>query len=455
MHWVPQSVLYLPKEEGGQGLVNLQSRTAAFRLQFIQKLLSGSTRVSWRASACAILQSLGGFQLDRALFLMDPIKLDLANVPVFYRNLFRVWSLFNHQRTSSSDSLFWLLNEPIIHGGRLDISFRDSNFPGLSHLLCKSKTTTLGCLVKVAGPKFMNIEQAALHLGFFSTRKVDELLTKLRSVLSSEERKSLTDFHTGAKIPNAEDLFPDTILLPKLDDCMGIFFKTGESLCLNFLSTNGKNLYKACVLVFNKKLLNNKVDTPWRSFIKLDEEVKPEWRILYKPPLEKRVGDMQWRILHGAIAVNAFISVLNPEVSSECPFCFKRETVFHAFMECCRLSPLFSVLRSIFTCLDETLSNESFILGVKYVRKKCNRCQLLNFIVGQAKLAVYMSRKNMIERTVGQNVVVLFFALVKARILIDLNFYKSVNDLACFVLKWCEKGAVCSIVEGEVVFAQF
>lgn len=89
------------------------------------------------------------------------------------------------------------------------------------------------------------------------------------------------------------------------------------------------------------------------------------------------------------------------------------------------------------------------------MRKKCHRCQLLNFIVGQAKLAVYMSRKNMIERTVGQNVVVLLFALVKARILIDFNFYKSVNDLACFVLKWCEKGAVCSIVEGEVVFAQF
>ena len=69
----------------------------------------------------------------------------------------------------------------------------------------------------MAGPNFMNTEKAALHLGFFSTRKVDEFLTKLRSVLSSEERESLTDFHTGARFPNAEDSFPDTILLPKLD----------------------------------------------------------------------------------------------------------------------------------------------------------------------------------------------------------------------------------------------
>ena len=37
LHWVPQSVLFLPKEEGGHGLVHLASRGAAFRLQFIQR----------------------------------------------------------------------------------------------------------------------------------------------------------------------------------------------------------------------------------------------------------------------------------------------------------------------------------------------------------------------------------------------------------------------------------
>ncbi len=104
-------------------------------------------------------------------------------------------------------------------------------------------------------------------------------------------------------------------------------------------------------MVFNKKLLNNKIDTPWRSFLKVDDDVKPEWRVLYKPPLVKRVGDIQWRVLHGAIAVNAFVSVLNPEVSSECPFCFKRDTVFHAFMECSRLNHLFTVLSNLFGCL--------------------------------------------------------------------------------------------------------
>ncbi|KAK3558186.1 hypothetical protein QTP86_012372 [Hemibagrus guttatus] len=32
LHWLPQSILYLPKEESGQGLIHLSSRTVAFRL---------------------------------------------------------------------------------------------------------------------------------------------------------------------------------------------------------------------------------------------------------------------------------------------------------------------------------------------------------------------------------------------------------------------------------------
>ncbi len=38
LHWVSQSVLYLPKEEGGHGLIHLKSRIAAFRLQFFTKI---------------------------------------------------------------------------------------------------------------------------------------------------------------------------------------------------------------------------------------------------------------------------------------------------------------------------------------------------------------------------------------------------------------------------------
>jgi len=42
------------------------------------------------------------------------------------------------------------------------------------------------------------------------------------------------------------------------------------------------------------------------------------------------LGNLQWRILHGAVAVNAFISVINPNVSNGCP-CKKKKLnrIFH------------------------------------------------------------------------------------------------------------------------------
>ncbi len=79
-----------------------------------------------------------------------------------------------------------------------------------------------------------------------------------------------------------------------------------------------------CVLIINKKMLEKRIYTPWRSVLKLSDDVKPEWRVLYKPPLLKRTGDLQWRNLHGAIAVNSFISVLDSKNDSSCSFCFQK-----------------------------------------------------------------------------------------------------------------------------------
>ncbi len=46
LHWLQQSVLYLPKDKRGQELIHLQTRSAAFRLQFLQRLLDGASDFS-------------------------------------------------------------------------------------------------------------------------------------------------------------------------------------------------------------------------------------------------------------------------------------------------------------------------------------------------------------------------------------------------------------------------
>lgn len=76
----------------------------------------------------------------------------------------------------------------------------------------------------------------------------------------------------------------------------------------------------------------------------------------------------------------------------------------------------------------------------------------LIFFFGQAKLAIYLSRKNFIEKKSGYEVTVLFSSLVKSRILVDFNFFKAVNGLFSFDLKWCSKGALCTVVGDDLFF---
>ncbi len=92
---------------------------------------------------------------------------------------------------------------------------------------------------------------------------------------------------------------------PNLEECGGFFLDSGKKFYMDFKGVNGKTLYKLCVKCFNKKALNRKIDTPWRTVLGLDEVFMTNWKTFYKPPLIKKIGDLQWRILHCIIAVNA------------------------------------------------------------------------------------------------------------------------------------------------------
>ncbi len=211
-------------------------------------------------------------------------------------------------------------------------------------------------------------------------------------------------------------------------------------------------MYRCCVKVFNKKSLDGKIDTPWRNVLHLSENARPEWGALYKSPLSKKIGDLQWRVLHSIIAVKAFVSIVNHEVNQECPFCLQRETVFHAFMYCNRLRPLFSLLQDVFKWFDEVFSMEIFICGFKYSRKRSFECQLFNFLLGKAKMAIYASRKRKIEGNSDTDVAMLFSILVKSRILIDFRYYKATKNMMYFEERWCVKNALCNILDDVLIF---
>ncbi|KAK3573134.1 hypothetical protein QTP86_014124 [Hemibagrus guttatus] len=250
LHWIPQSVLHLPKEEGGQGLVQLSSRAAAFRLQFIQRLLTGPRVLVWRAAASGLLCTVKGLGLDIALFLMDTKMLDISGLPMFYRGLFKIWNVFKKQNKGCR-TVHWLLEEPLVYGGRLDIS--GVTVPALSRTLVSSGIVTLRELVNAVGTDLSRAEDLAACMGLRSLHVVSQLLHRWRSALTSEERVQLMDCQCTETGPAEDEPFPQLNIAPDLDWCAGPLLDCRSEGEMDFGSVSGKLLYRACVKVLIRR----------------------------------------------------------------------------------------------------------------------------------------------------------------------------------------------------------
>lgn len=221
---------------------------------------------------------------------------------------------------------------------------------------------------------------------------------------------------------------------------------------LVFYCIEKKMLYHICVKSVHLGKLKQRLDTKWRTWLSISDEVCPSWRLLYKPPISKRCGDLQWRLLHCIIASNSFISKLNETVLPICPFCNTTDTVFHMFCECLRLCPLFELLGEIIVKLGFSYTDSLFILGCRYKKSWQQQCTLANFLIGQAKLAIYKTHQC---KNAGEDVSVvpLFKSLVKSRVVIEYTYYRHTNNVSYFEWRWGFGAVLVNISEaGNLVF---
>lgn len=159
-----------------------------FRLQFVQRYLTGPKDVVWTSS---ILRKTAGLGLDTALFLMD---LKFLKHP-FYEALFKTWNIFKWKRLELTSSLHWLLEEPLINKARLYV--QDSTTPGLTSMLCTTGAVTLRRIVDVAGPGLTNNLAVASLLGQRSIRQTKNIVNMWTERLTEEEIKMLSGLSTG------------------------------------------------------------------------------------------------------------------------------------------------------------------------------------------------------------------------------------------------------------------
>ena len=76
----------------------------------------------------------------------------------------------------------------------------------------------------------------------------------------------------------------------------------------------------------------------WNDLLNLDE--KPPFSKIYCKPVTKRDGDIQWRILHGALASCRRLRRMGYRETDSCPFCGESEDIAHVFVYCAKLKIL-------------------------------------------------------------------------------------------------------------------
>ncbi len=354
-HWLRESVLYLQLSEGGQGLMDIKSKVAAFRLQTAQRLLYHQSQ-NWAEIACVLLKRVGRMNLDRHLFLINLKEVDFNGLSSFYTSVLNAWQIFIVKREQSEITHEWVLEEPLIFN------------PLLSGVILKSKGVCTS-LVRAGICKICHLrsmdqwisaENLAMKIGIHSVRTVEKLLSEIQEsfpVIPLQEEM-------------VKNVFPNISVDVNVGDWQEVdgrllSFKTPELGLFGTISK--KSLYLVCVKYLNLRALKDLPETKWTNFVELGTSPKGCWRSLYKKPIEKRSGDLQWRISHWILATNRYKVHLNPLQGEECLFCGLSETVFHIFIGCSRLLGILGVLRDLSNNLGFIFTNSFFILDQNIV----------------------------------------------------------------------------------------
>ncbi|KAK3531870.1 hypothetical protein QTP70_033418, partial [Hemibagrus guttatus] len=365
-HWLPAAVLYLPVQEGGQGLVDVRSRIRAFRIQAAQRLLYHKD-VVWEKTAGAILRRVGGFRLDKHLFLMELKELSLSELTPYYRSMLHMWRTVIRTERDMDNLEQWTTEEPLFFNPCMQSRVLSS--VSIHKCLLGNGITKLGHLLNEEG--WIPTEELKAVTGLRSSRLAAKLQEELCNTLPSSYRTYIGQRHGNTQDRKSDEEFPGLRILPTVrteeEDAVTDFFKVPQT---SLKGMTKKGIYHITVKVLHKESLKRQKASKWPGMLNPDFLVRDRGRTLYKPPVEKRTTDLQWRIIHGAVATDRHVAHLDPAVKGECRFCGEKEDLEHLVLKCQRLKGLFKLLKSWFQKFDEEFSEKVFILFIPFLEKE-------------------------------------------------------------------------------------
>ncbi len=121
------------------------------------------------------------------------------------------------------------------------------------------------------------------------------------------------------------------------------------------------------------------------------------------------------------------------------------------FMKCERLRSLFCFIGSFIFCCWWNVYNDRVHFRFKYCKNKKRKGLLLNFILGQAKMAMLYRRHKILYDKNGQ-VELVFNGLIKASVWHDFILYLSMKEVGKFEDIWSVEDLLCWV---EIMYCFF
>ncbi|CAM4585660.1 unnamed protein product [Caretta caretta] len=190
--------------------------------------------------------------------------------------------------------------------------------------------------------------------------------------------------------------------------------------------------------------LVSRPDTKWRDLLPLLEGEQPRWTSLYSTLVPRPIGDISWRLLHGAVSMGVFLTRFT-SIPDTCPFCNVRETLAHVYLERARLQPLFRLLTNILLRFWLHFSPHLFIYTLPIRGPTKSRDLLVNLLLALAKTAIYKTRDGRLAHEASCDCRAFFRSSVHSRILAEFLWAASTDSLDAFEERWALSGVLCSV----------
>ena len=115
----------------------------------------------------------------------------------------------------------------------------------------------------------------------------------------------------------------------------------------------------------------------------------------------------------------------------------------------------FYVLTRVFNLFGVIFTAPVFICGVGFKKTEKAKCRLQNVLIGEAKMSIYLTRRDRLQGGPTLDPVILWKYNVKARLRLEFCFHRITGNIDVFEQQWAHEELLCWVTGGELKFTSF